>query len=260
MTLNKDELKCQLIQGAHIFKEWMIYVTTLTFSLLAIFSAATFCFLVPLLIEPALATLQHKFIQTNCSTISGEWMEGRHKCQWSSCREGCTKEIFDCWQIRVKYHKNMTSIEERGYEGKLFPNVHGCGYPPRTVCDEFAAKYGRPDSQFPCFYSQIDPKRVITELDFQEISDTLVYGVTIPCATFCVSVIYLVIAYIHIYPRQEDPDLSQQKQIESVQLQAEEENLTVEELGRRKHKQDVEMDRKTFRHQLYTEQNKFIDF
>ena len=109
MTLNKDQLKCQLIRGAYIFKEWLIYVTTLTFSLLAIFrcnhphvswvinmclhlfsiyiclyfyiymclkfyiySAATFCFLVPLLIEPALATLQHKFIQTNCSTISGE--------------------------------------------------------------------------------------------------------------------------------------------------------------------------------------------
>ena len=91
----------------------------------------------------------------------------------------------------------------------------------RTVCDEFAARYGRPDSQFPCFYSQIDPQRVITELDFQEvrgqtesrnineinttfsqISDTLVYGVTIPCGTFCLSVIYLVIAYIHIYPRQ----------------------------------------------------------
>ena len=158
MTLNKAELKCQIIRGAYIFKEWTIYVTTLTFSLLAIFrchspnswatchqykrvnisSAATFCFLVPPLVEPALATLQHKFIQTNCSTISGEtfskillakvwtlsfivkmicinskvlilismlldlgfilllfsageWMEGRHKCDWSSCREGCTK-------------------------------------------------------------------------------------------------------------------------------------------------------------------------
>ena len=42
----------------------------------------------------------------------------------------------------------------------------------RTVCDEFAARYGRPDSQFPCFYSQIDPQRVITELDFQEASQT----------------------------------------------------------------------------------------
>ena len=35
-------------------------------------SAATFCFLVPLLIEPALATLQHKFLPTNCTTISGD--------------------------------------------------------------------------------------------------------------------------------------------------------------------------------------------
>ena len=36
------------------------------------FSAATFCFLVPLLIEPALATLQHKFVETLCTTKSGK--------------------------------------------------------------------------------------------------------------------------------------------------------------------------------------------
>ena len=45
---------------------------TCVYKSICFYSAATFCFLVPLLIEPALATLQHKFIQTNCSTISGE--------------------------------------------------------------------------------------------------------------------------------------------------------------------------------------------
>ena len=24
---------------------------------------------------------------------------GKLNCSWSSCREGCTKEIFKCWQV-----------------------------------------------------------------------------------------------------------------------------------------------------------------
>ena len=76
-------------------------------------------------------------------------MEGKNKCDWSSCREGCTKvvndnscyeviivilknqEVFDCWKIRVKYFTNSSSKGETESEGRLFPNVYGCGYPPR---------------------------------------------------------------------------------------------------------------------------------
>jgi hypothetical protein len=30
---------------------------------------------------------------THCSLV------GKHNCTWSSCSEGCTKEIFTCWQV-----------------------------------------------------------------------------------------------------------------------------------------------------------------
>jgi len=256
----KDELKGQIIHGLYVIKECMIYLTTLSFSLLAIFSAATFCFLVPLLIEPALATLQHKFLPTRCKTISGEWLEGKNQCDWSSCREGCTKEVFNCWKIRVQYVANESDVYSTN-EGNLFPNVYGCGYPPRIVCTDFAGKYGKADSEFDCFYSSVDQNIVITHLDQQEISDTLVYGVSIPCAVFSISIIYLILAYIHIYPRtiKEDSSLELQKQYQHVP-EKEEETLSPEELIKKKHRQEVDNDRKIFRQQLYTEQNKFIDF
>jgi len=232
-ALNKEEIKSQIVRAVYLVKECLIYITTLTFSLLAIFSAATFCFLVPLLIEPALATLQHKFLPTNCTTISGEWMEGKNKCDWSSCREGCTKEIFNCWKIRVKYVVNDTAVSE----GRLLPNVYGCGYPPRIVCAEFAGKFGEIDTEFSCYYSQVDPERVITHLDYDEISDTLVYGVSIPCSVFSISVIYLVLAYVHIYPRKEDPEVElaaqETEELKLKMLKEEEQNLTSEELGRK---------------------------
>jgi len=28
---------------------------------------------------------------------------GTSNCSWTSCREGCTKELYDCTQIRVNY-------------------------------------------------------------------------------------------------------------------------------------------------------------
>ena len=44
-------------------------------------------------------------------------------------------------------------------------------------------------------------KRLRQLYKYFQISDTLVYGVSIPCSVFSISVIYLVLAYVHIYPR-----------------------------------------------------------
>jgi len=266
LGLSKEEVGKRLSHLAHVIKETTIYLTTLTFSLMAIFSAATFCFLVPLVIEPAVSTLQHQFLETSCTTISGEWMEGKNKCNWSSCREGCTKEIFQCWKIKVVYTPNTTGQQDN-VEGNLYPNANGCGYPPRVVCDDFAENYGQAESTFTCYYSQISPSVVITELDLQEVSATLMYSITIPCSIFSVSIIYLILAYIHIYPRKAESELDEKNSYlnvpkeETVEEEEEEEEcLSDEEIRRKKHKKDIDEDRKKFRHQLYTEQNKFIDF
>ena len=91
--MEQRKIKEEIQRAFMLFKECSIYITTLTFSLLAIFrystfigmrerlnidiinlfnfSAATFCFLVPLVLEPALATLQHDFIASTCVTTSG---------------------------------------------------------------------------------------------------------------------------------------------------------------------------------------------
>jgi len=227
--MNKDELRGKFIHWLFLFRECIIYITTLTFSLLAIFSAATFCFLVPLLIEPALATLQHKFVETSCTTKSGEWLEGKNRCDWSSCREGCTKETFTCWQIKVEY---LNDTSGNSSIGKLFPNVYGCGYPPRIVCEKFAEEYGKIGNQFPCYFSMVNPDIVITELDYKEISDTLIYGVSIPCTVFSVSIIYLVMAYLHIYPRNKKEILQKHFEKKSSRTIEEEEveELSTEEL------------------------------
>ena len=46
------------------------------------------------------------------SCHAGEWMEGRNKCDWSSCREGCTK-------VRGIYFDNKT------VSVNIFHKVHG---------------------------------------------------------------------------------------------------------------------------------------
>lgn len=37
---------------------------------------------------------------------------GASNCSWTSCREGCTKELYDCKQIRVNYKLPLNTTEE----------------------------------------------------------------------------------------------------------------------------------------------------
>lgn len=37
---------------------------------------------------------------------------GASNCSWTSCREGCTKELYDCKQIRVNYKLPVNTTEE----------------------------------------------------------------------------------------------------------------------------------------------------
>ena len=146
------------------------------------------------MVDPALSTLQHKFISGVCTTSLGEYREGKMKCGWSSCREGCTHEVFNCWQITVTYMLNNTS-----HPGKLYPNVKGCGYPPKIDCNEFDLEFGQTGTTFNCFVSQKDPELVITDLDYEEVYTSLLYSIALPLPIFFLSLFYLVIAYLYIY-------------------------------------------------------------
>lgn len=87
------------------FKQKLLFYITAFFVLLAIFSLFAFLFLVPFVIEPAFTTIMMEFdeIPAFCVTVEIEHFKGASNCSWTSCREGCTKEVYECTQIRVNY-------------------------------------------------------------------------------------------------------------------------------------------------------------
>lgn len=97
-------------------KEKLLFYTTAFFILLGTFSLFAFLFLVPFVIDPAFTTIFMQF-DTNpatCVTVDIVQMRGASNCSWSSCREGCTKELYECLQIRVNYRvaPNLTSYND----------------------------------------------------------------------------------------------------------------------------------------------------
>lgn len=87
------------------FREKALFYTTAFFILLATFSLFAFLFLVPFVIEPAFTTIFMQFDESPafCVTVDNEHLYGAKNCSWASCREGCTKDIYECQQIRVNY-------------------------------------------------------------------------------------------------------------------------------------------------------------
>lgn len=86
-------------------KEKALFYTTAFFVLLGTFSLFAFLFLVPFVIEPAFTTIFMQFDESPawCVTVEVEQHKGVSNCSWTSCREGCTKEVYECTQIRVNY-------------------------------------------------------------------------------------------------------------------------------------------------------------
>lgn len=91
-------------------KQKLLFYTTAFFILLGIFSLFGFMFLVPFIIEPAYTTIKMDFDQqpAECFTVTIETKRGLSNCSWTSCREGCTREVYECTQILVNYrHPNV---------------------------------------------------------------------------------------------------------------------------------------------------------
>lgn len=98
------------------FLQKLLFYTTAFFVLLGTFSLFAFLFLVPFVIDPAFTTIFMQFDTrpAECVTIDVESRRGTSNCSWTSCREGCTKELYDCTQIRVNYKLpiNTSSAED----------------------------------------------------------------------------------------------------------------------------------------------------
>ncbi|XP_043240751.1 protein tipE-like isoform X1 [Amphibalanus amphitrite] len=182
------------------------FYATVLFSLVAIGAFFGFLFLVPFVIEPAVTTIQMDFEvePVTCCVVSFTEMFGASNCSdWTSCREGCTREIYECVKILVAYTdaENFTCSERPpGHqwlhnEAYLYPNVKGCGYPPTLNCTIFHDRFRDPNVTFPCYYSRVDATLVITELDPEEIEHQLMLSIVAPAVAFVVSIAYLVHAY-----------------------------------------------------------------
>ncbi|XP_011309881.1 protein tipE [Fopius arisanus] len=112
------------------FAEKMLFYTTAFFILLGTFSLFAFLFLVPFVIDPAFTTISMDFDErpAECVTIDVESRRGASNCSWTSCREGCTKELYDCTQIRVNYKLPVNVTDEErigGDEGRAGGGVEG---------------------------------------------------------------------------------------------------------------------------------------
>lgn len=228
-TTNEEEKKEAERKRLEELREKVLFYLTAFFILLGIFSLFVFLFLVPFLIEPAITTIFMEFDETpiTCVTAFSEMREGASNCSqpggWASCREGCTKEIYECAQIFVNYTvhgdrakdlnaRHRRSHLVRGYQpiepemakwtytyARLFPNVKGCGYPPHLNCTVFQQLYFDVGASYPCYYSRVEPWTVITELNLAKSTRQLIYSMVFPIPCFVVSVVYVALAYFCVY-------------------------------------------------------------
>lgn len=93
------------LEDIRTLKEKALFYTTAFFVLLGTFSLFAFLFLVPFVIDPAFTTIFMQFDTRAafCITVETEYHKGASNCSWTSCREGCTKDVYECTQIRVNY-------------------------------------------------------------------------------------------------------------------------------------------------------------
>ncbi len=77
------------------------YYTSLVLGTLCIVCIFCFLFLVPFVLDPAISTLMHRFVDepVTCKVSSVNIFHGKGNCKWTSCREGCTSELYVCYQV-----------------------------------------------------------------------------------------------------------------------------------------------------------------
>ena len=142
----------------------LLFYTTAFFILLGTFSLFAFLFLVPFVIDPAFTTIFMQFdpVPAFCETVDSDTKHGVSNCTWSSCREGCTKEVYECTQIRVNYKilpvvKSEESEEENAEEDD---EVEG------PVDDKIVAEYLRSKRGVSVGNTSLRSERAIREYDY----------------------------------------------------------------------------------------------
>lgn len=229
------------------WQDTLRFYLTAIFTLIACISSFAFLFLVPFVIDPAFSTIFADFDPEPvvCVTKESEFFFGLSNCSWSSCREGCTRDIFQCSHIFVNYKKdtkgefkdvNFTDVDLLDdikwdmEDARLFPNVKGCGYPPSVNCTTFNMSYSTPGRTYPCYYSKEQPTTVLTSLDIEGITTDLIYAIVIPWGAFLVSILYLLITYVGMKKPDSDGDAPQE--VTSAKASKEASNYSLRSIGK----------------------------
>lgn len=197
-------------------RENISFYTTSTLAFFSVTAGASLLFLVPLYVDPAISTIVSNFIETptQCTTVRRENMIGLLNCSWSSCREGCTSDIYKCTHIYVTYveindtwslnnnttiYDTLSELNETDYEASgeamLFVNIKGCGYPPSVTCSNFTETYGTEGTRFPCYYSRLNKTVVMTSYNRDDQVSMIINFFVVPFFITLISSIGLCIMH-----------------------------------------------------------------
>lgn len=107
------------------WRERLNFYATSTLAFFSVTAGASLLFLVPLYVDPAISTLASDFIDqpTWCITTRREDVVGLMNCSWSSCREGCTSDLYRCTHIYVTYILEADNATLLGNLSNSFFNV-----------------------------------------------------------------------------------------------------------------------------------------
>ena len=233
-----DDMDSEVDDEARTKLENCKYYTSLILGTVCIVCIFAFLFLVPFVLDPAISTLLHEFVDApaTCRISSVEIRHGKSNCKWTSCREGCTATMYTCYQVRVQYSRRewingtresdisdfveLTRFDDWENDTKtdtpLLVNIKGCGYPPDIDCKAFVAKYeniSEAGLTFPCYYSKANPWIVLETYNFSDNMASVVASIVIPNVIFVASLIVLLYWYCpycqarcHKYEEQSDHD------------------------------------------------------
>lgn len=170
------------------------YYATLTLGLTACLSCFTFFFMIPFILDPSVSTIVADFVPyaVVCKTVLTEHLYGMKNCSWSSCKQGCTVDQYECDQIFVNYmHKKFDEFEGNEYYEDdddiwvvkgvpVFVNIKGCGYPPTTNCSIYGDEFGPVGTIFPCYYSRARPSLVISDYSWEGAVHPMIMALILP--------------------------------------------------------------------------------
>lgn len=177
------------------------FYATSFFAMTAVSAGSSLLFLVPLYVDPAISTLVADFIPrpVTCVTSRREVLSGIFNCTWSSCREGCTSDMYRCTHIYVNYTEmpdnRSLSPPMTVVDAVLLVNIKGCGYPPDVHCGNFTKAYGHEGAEFPCYYSRENRTVVMTHYDRDRQIEVIINYFAIPFVVTVVTSVVLCVMH-----------------------------------------------------------------